>query len=306
MQAKRLARQAARIGGLVIALFALFALASPAHPVIAQGPTPAVVVREFKGDLRKLQQIKDTTNYVRPVLDPPSVAVKPSSVSAPARPQLPHIPLAPMPSPLMNFEGLDNGAWGAGWPPDTNGDVGPSVYIQGVNTSIGIYDKLTGAQITAFTFNSFWSGAGTGTACDANNRGDIIVLYDPLQDRWLFMDFAFVSSASPPYYFCFAVSKTSDPISGGWWMYAYLAQNAAGDMPDYPKGGVWTDGFYFSANSYTGGAGSPTSVRLYAFDRLAMESGTTAIASNFWGIFKQIFSTNYPNEIGRASCRERV
>ncbi|MBI5650029.1 MAG: hypothetical protein HZC40_06200 [Chloroflexi bacterium] len=268
----------ARFSLFVLVLIVFLYMFSLPYPVAAQGPAN-VVVRQFNGDLRNLPQIKDTTNFVRPVLDPPSVPLRPSSVSAPARSPAPHVPLAPMPSPLSSFEGLDKSAWGAGWPPDTNGDVGPSVYMQGVNTSIGIYDKTTGGQITAFTFNSFWSGAGTGTACDANNRGDIIVLYDPLQDRWLFMDFAFVSSASPPYYFCFAVSKTSDPISGGWWMYAYLAQNAAGDFPDYPKGGVWTDGFYFSANMYTGGAGSPVSVRLYAFDRLAMESGVFRVAT---------------------------
>src|SRR5206468_149955 len=35
-----------------------------------------------------------------------------------------------------SFAGLDFANFGDGWPPDTNGDVGPVYYIQVVNTSI--------------------------------------------------------------------------------------------------------------------------------------------------------------------------
>src|SRR5205814_7184816 len=48
---------------------------------------------------------------------------------------------AQAPSTLMNFDGLDFQNWGAGHPPDTNGDVGRDYYIQTINTSIGIYRK---------------------------------------------------------------------------------------------------------------------------------------------------------------------
>lgn len=282
MKGKRLPWQTTRIGVLVIAVFVLMFVLSPMRPVAAQGPTPKVVVREFNGDLRNLPKVKDTSNFVRPVRQPPVSTLKQPSGRAPSLPLAPHAPLVPMPSPSMSVEGLNFATNGAGWPPDTNGDVGPGVYMQGVNTSIGVFDKTTGAQITAFTYASFWAGSGTGTPCDANNQGDIIVLYDPLQDRWLFMDFAFALSGgldTPPYYFCFAVSKTSDPVSGGWWKYAYLAQDASSNFPDYPKGGVWTDGFYFSANMFGSGGGTFKGVRLYAFDRLAMESGTLRAAT---------------------------
>ena len=50
-------------------------------------------------------------------------------------------PSAPAPPTIMNFDGLDFAGWGAGHPPDTNGDVGPTYYIQTINTSIGIYQK---------------------------------------------------------------------------------------------------------------------------------------------------------------------
>ena len=51
----------------------------------------------------------------------------------------------PAPAPDSSFDGLDFANWGAGHPPDTNGDVGPNYYIQTVNTSIGIYDKSSGS-----------------------------------------------------------------------------------------------------------------------------------------------------------------
>src|SRR5436305_7723775 len=51
------------------------------------------------------------------------------------------------PAPDSSFDGLDFANWGAGHPPDTNGDVGPNYFIQTVNTSIGIYDKTSHARV---------------------------------------------------------------------------------------------------------------------------------------------------------------
>jgi len=48
--------------------------------------------------------------------------------------------------PSANFDGLDFANWGAGHPPDTNGDVGPTYYIQTINSSIGIFARLTGVR----------------------------------------------------------------------------------------------------------------------------------------------------------------
>ena len=73
---------------------------------------------------------------------------------------------APAPAPNITFDGLDFATWGAGHPPDTNGDVGPDYYIQTINTSIGIYNKATGVRVAAFTFNTFMSQGNFGNLCD--------------------------------------------------------------------------------------------------------------------------------------------
>jgi hypothetical protein len=85
-------------------------------------------------------------------------------------------PSIPAPPPLNVFEGLDRFNFGAGSPPDTNGDVGPNDYIQTVNTSIGIFNKSTGAQKAAFSFNTFMAQGNFGNLCDTNNFGDPVVL----------------------------------------------------------------------------------------------------------------------------------
>ena len=180
-------------------------------------------------------------------------------------------PLAAAPAPLMTFKGLDLTNWGAGWPPDTHGDVGPNHYIQAVNTSIGIFSKATGARLAAFTFDNFFAANGGSGACATLNYGDPIVVYDQISGRWIITDFAFAGSGTtPPYYECIAVSKTADPVSGGWWLYTVTASTTA--LNDYPKFGIWNDGIYMSANMFTGGA-SYGGVKVWALNRDDLISG---------------------------------
>jgi len=103
-------------------------------------------------------------------------------------------PSTPAPSPSNSFEGLDYTNWGAGHPPDTNGDVGPQYYIQTINTSIGVYNKSDGSRLAAFTFNTLMSQGNFGNLCDSANFGDPVVLYDTFEDRWIITDFAFTLS----------------------------------------------------------------------------------------------------------------
>ena len=203
----------------------------------------------------------------------------------PARvaPQLPRVIkksqmiAAAAPVPDSSFDGLDFANWGAGHPPDENGDVGPTYYIQTVNTSIGIYDKSNGNRVAAFTFNAFMSQGNFGNLCDTNNFGDPVVLYDSFEDRWFITDFAFKLDASgnvvnPPGSFqCFAVSKTGDPVNGGWNFYSIAAPGA---LNDYPKFGVWPDGIYMSANlfGYSAG-GSYQGYHVWALNKQQMYAG---------------------------------
>jgi hypothetical protein len=248
---------------------------------------PKVYPAVFDGDVRKLPVVPQS---VRPFQEPEEPRSKNKDLLSALigeRATDPNVALAAMPAPLQNFPGLSRtdtctgGPCGAGIPPDTNGDVGPNHYIQSVNTAVGIYNK-TGTLLASFTFNSLWSGAGTGTACDANNTGDPVVLYDSMADRWIVTDFAFAvnGSGNPirPYYQCLAVSKTGDPVAGGWYLYPVLTDTGATGQPptgvlnDYPHFGIWTDCLYYSGNGFNN-ASSFAGVEFGSFSKADMYSG---------------------------------
>jgi len=269
-------------------------------PKMAQGsggpvkPGAPVAPNELNVDLRSLPQIVPATpqQQHRPLISglPSQSATVPGQISPFTQTQA---PIPNMPS-ATSFVGLNFAANGSGWPPDTNGDVGPNHYMEAVNTSIGIFNK-TGSLLTSFTFNSFWSGAGTGTACDTSNQGDPIALYDPLADRWIFADMAWTNMMTGPFYECFAISKTSDPVSGGWWRYAIRTDDATHTyLADYPKLSVWPDGIYMSANRFAclnTACSSATykGARVWAFNRTQMESGAV-LQSYFVDVSGNYFS----------------
>jgi hypothetical protein len=252
---------------------------APADNMIKGPYFASAVSASFDGDVRQLPRVKPAE---RPVL--PEFEVQAEELRAMPQfddpvvqgaPNLPDVSLN-MPSPMQNFDGLDHATWGAGYPPDTNGDVGPNHYIQTVNTAVGIYSK-TGVELAAFSFDTLFTG--TGTPCDDNNSGDPVVLYDAAADRWLVTDFAWTNNDNGPYYECLAASKTGDPVAGGWWFYALRADDPTHNfLNDYPKLGVWPDGIYMSANMFNcvnncGAGTSYQGTRVWALNRDDLYSG---------------------------------
>ncbi|HEX8146804.1 MAG TPA: MBG domain-containing protein [Pyrinomonadaceae bacterium] len=250
--------------------------------------------RPFRGDVRQLPQAPpekverperevpepNPTLYVPPGGKAPAEGAKSAPEAAGAA--APSAPAAQAPAPNVSFEGLDFNNWGAGHPPDTVGDVGPNHYIQSINSSVAIYDKSTGARIAAFTLNNFMKQGNQGNLCDTNNFGDPVVLYDTFEDRWVITDFAFQLSGgnvvNPPGAFqCFAVSRTGDPVAGGWNFYSI---NTTGGLGDYPKLGVWPDGIYMTVNMFGYPAGAPfQGPRVFAFNKAQMYAGAPAAQS---------------------------
>ena len=182
-------------------------------------------------------------------------------------------PLAAAPAPLSTGDGLDFTAFGTGWPPDTTGDVGPNHYIQAVNGSVGIYTKSPLTRVVGLSLNSFFTAAGATGACATGNQGDPTVVYDQISGRWIVSDFAWTGAISTgPWYQCLAVSKTADPVAGGWWVYSVVASTTA--LNDYPKMSVWGDGIYMTANMFTN-ASTFAGSRVWAFNRDDLISGAT-------------------------------
>ena len=175
---------------------------------------------------------------------------------------------AATPPASQSFEGLGNAQYGFtvnSAPPDTNGAVGASQYFQLVNSSFAIFNKSTGALVAGPTAtNTLWSGFGGG--CQTNNDGDGVALYDKQANRWVISQF---SVTTTPYLQCVAVSTTSD-ATGAYNRYSFQYSN----FDDYPKMGVWSDGYYVTFNMFNGntfvGADS------CAYNRAAMLTGAAA------------------------------
>jgi hypothetical protein len=156
-----------------------------------------------------------------------------------------------------NFDGIEfNGLI----PPDTNGDVGPDHYVQVVNGGFVVFDKEGNALAGPMAFGELF--VPLGGSCSRSI--DPIVNYDPLADRWIVLGFPLQEPV------CIAVSKTGDPVSGGWFLYELDVGPEA--FPDYPKLGVWPDAYYLSTQRGFPRSGSD----VYALDRDSMLNGELA------------------------------
>ena len=148
-------------------------------------------------------------------------------------------------------------------PPDTYGNVGLSDYFQIVNCHFSIYSK-TGTLLSGPTSTmTIWNGMPNNY-----NGGDGVVLYDAIADRWLIAQLSYSGNQN---WEMIAVSQTNDP-TGSWyrWQYAFGTT-----LPDYPKFGVWPDGYYMSANLFLMPSGTYQGTEQCVYNRTAMLAGNS-------------------------------
>ena len=287
--------------GLSIIVGAIAFLAFTSQPLLPQGSTPVtefpakVAPTSFDGDVRDLPKVAapdaNVGSHTLPVRRVPSTKPEvPSQQSSSAMETVRS--LLPAPSPSANFAGLafnqavTGGQAGAGYPPDTNGDVGRNHYIQAVNDAYAIYSK-SGALLASFTENSLFATAGN--LCSTDSFGDPVALYDTLADRWILTHFAFktnnVGDPIAPFFQCFAASKTNNPVTGGWWLYAVQldtgtgGQPPAGSLNDYGKFGIWPDCLYGSWNEFLAPTFNFTGTLFASFSKSDMYSGLPLTAA---------------------------
>ena len=187
----------------------------------------------------------------------------------------------------LGFDGVGNGFSGPAGaftvnsaPPDTTGAVGATQYVQWVNSSFAVFDKATGNPVYGpAAGNTLWKGFGG--VCETSNDGDPIVQYDKAAGRWVMMQFAVPTGG--PYFQCVAVSQTSD-ATGAYNRYAFQYSG----FNDYPKVGVWPDGYYVTYNIFNGNTFAGANV--CAFDRAKMLAGLAAtqqcvqLSSSYGGV----------------------
>jgi PKD repeat protein len=165
-------------------------------------------------------------------------------------------------APIQNFDGISN-TWGV-YPPDTQGDVGPGHYVQVVNLGFQIWNKTGTSLYGPANLSTIWTGIPS--PWNNTNNGDPIVLYDQAANRWMISQFSLPNTTQ--YAMLIAISQTDDP-TGAWHRYVF---EFGSKMPDYPKFGVWPDGYYMAINQFISGS-SWGGVGACAFERSKMLTG---------------------------------
>ncbi len=180
--------------------------------------------------------------------------------------------LAPraMPAPILDFDGVHFPGVSCNCaPPDTDGEVGATQYLQMVNEAIQVFDKTSGSSVLGpISIETLWSGFGG--VCETGGFGDPVALYDQLANRWVVSQFA---GTSVPRDECVAVSTSSD-ATGAWYRYDFHLNNS--NYYDYPKLGVWPDAFYMSMNVFNTAGTVFLGSQPFALDRNSMIAGLPA------------------------------
>ena len=178
-------------------------------------------------------------------------------------------PLSPTPTTGFNFLGVGiNG----GTPSDSNGSAGNNQFVETVNTRYQVWSLNRSTKVATSLFgpsniNTLWTGFGG--ACQTQNSGDPIVLFDKVAGRWLISQFT-TSLSSGSYFQCVAISTTAN-AAGTYNRWAFAVPG--GVFGDYPHFGVWSDAYYMMAHAFTSTSGSYVAAIFAAMDRTKMLAG---------------------------------
>jgi len=176
-----------------------------------------------------------------------------------------------IPVDQLDFLGVGVGFFGYSVPDaptDGNLSIGDNQIVQWVNVQFAVFD-LNGNNLL---FNGQHYVAGnvlfSGLPhCASSNSGDIVAQWDKVAHRWVMYQPRF----SSPYYDCFAISQTND-ATGAYYTYEFPTYNNSVDFPDYPKVGVWPNGYYVSHNDFPN-LQSYAGAMPCAYDRVKMLAG---------------------------------
>ncbi|HZQ47532.1 MAG TPA: hypothetical protein VFC07_11000, partial [Verrucomicrobiae bacterium] len=179
----------------------------------------------------------------------------------------------------QNFTGSTYGDTTAAIPPDCNGTVGPTDFVEFINDQFAIYDKATGVNTVRISALDFWSSAipGFPSSLDVS---DPRIIYDPSCQRWFASMVDLDPNAIDPTVenndFLLAVSVTSDP-AGDWKGFRFRASPSGVKFADFPTLGVDKNAVYLSGDFFHGST-SPIGPGLVSIPKADLLLATPTIA----------------------------
>jgi hypothetical protein len=153
------------------------------------------------------------------------------------------------PTLVNGFEGINAIQGGGLRPPDSDGAVGPSSFIEQINSALAVYNKTTGLPIAGggiTPLNTFYQSVVLAGAF----TGDPVTVYNDITGK-----FGVGAEDFNNNYLYFAISKTSNPTlaQSDWNFFKYNLNDSLGGGGDYPKIGYNADGFVVSFNMFPSG-----------------------------------------------------
>jgi hypothetical protein len=146
---------------------------------------------------------------------------------------------------VLGFEGIsqyDNASFARNFiPPDTNGAVGGTQYLESSNGAFAVFDKATGTRTQLVSDIAWWAAAGQ-TGANGDNR----VMYNADAKRWIVVGFgANVKDLQ------IAISDTDNAL-GGWKSVKYegFGGFGFGATADYPTLALDKNAVYIGTNNF--------------------------------------------------------
>lgn len=189
----------------------------------------------------------------------------------------------------LGFEGIsqyDGASFSRNFiPPDTNGAVGRTQYVEVSNGGYAVFNKTNGTRTSLVSDVAFWAAAGqTGT------NGDSRVMYNAAASRWMAMSFGGNAKDLQ-----IAISDTDNAL-GGWKSTKFegYAGFGFGATADYPTLALDKNAVYIGTNNFaptvSGGSNSFQGTTLNVIPLNSLFSGTAPSVANL-----QQFVTPYVN-----------
>ena len=248
----------------VFVLVSLLALPAAASTVASQQAMPIQMLT----DLRILTQSARASAWVpgaatTVLRDLQGTAGNPRSGPNPPLFPPPDVYEAPVPPPILNvaFNGIPSTGV---FPSGVSGDVGIDHYLQVVNDAFAFYSKTGDLVAGPISTRALWPATAP---CGTVTGGGDQARYDHFAKRWVISRYADPPNASPR--LCVAVSRTADPITGGWNLYDFTTD---GVYPGAPKLALSVNGYAMATFRGTVDAGSD----VWMFERTKMLAGIPA------------------------------
>ena len=134
-------------------------------------------------------------------------------------------------------------------PPDCNGAVGPTNYVEFINGRFAVFDKTNAVRVQSITNLLFWRQAGVTIPIHFDVT-DPRIIYDPTSQRWFAAEIDFdTNNIVNSNHFLVAVSTTIDP-AGPWKGFAITADPSVSSTADFPTLGLDARGVYISGDMF--------------------------------------------------------